>query len=288
MADCQVSIIIVTHNSQPVLDGCLVALVEATDDLDFELIVIDNNSDSDPTAVVTRYFPNARLLPQAKNRGFGAACNEGAAVARGRHLMFLNPDVVLDRSAIVRLDQTLSQGLRIGAVGGRLRFSDGTFQPTCRRFPTIGNVLFSRGSIIGRIFGRSNRYTLPDFEEPTVVSAVAGTMMMVRADLFRRLKGFDRRFFMYMEDTDLCFRLDRRGFSNLFAPGAGGVHHWAQGSNVGRIRRAWWHHSSLWKYFMKHVPNLFSLVILPVLLLVHLLLVIGLGYRPSREVKHGE
>ena len=144
-------------------------------------------------------------------------------------------------------------------------------------FPTVNNLLFSRGSIFGRIFGGSNRYTLPDSAELTAVPAVAGTMMMVRADLFRRLKGFDRRFFMYMEDTDFCYRLDRRGFSNLFAPGAGGIHAWATGSNVGRIKRAWWHHSSMWKYFMKHVPNLFSLVVLPAFLTINLLLVIAFG-----------
>ncbi len=202
--------------------------------------------------------------------------------------MFLNPDVVPDGASIVRLDHALRQGQKIGAVGGRLRFPDGAFQATCRRFPTISNLLFSRGSIAGRLIGRSTRYTLPDFDEPTIVPAVAGTMMMVRADLFRRLKGFDPRFFMYMEDTDLCYRLDRRGFSNRFVPGAGGVHNWAEGSDVGRIRRACWHHSSLWKYFLKHVPTLFSFLVLPALLLVHLALVVLFGRRLGGEAERGE
>jgi hypothetical protein len=288
VADCQVSIIIVTHNSRPALDSCLEALSDAAGDLDYELVVVDNHSDNDPTEIATRHFPNARMLLQAENRGFGAACNEGAAIASGRHLMFLNPDVIPDRGSLEQLDQILSRGVRLGAVGGRLRFPDGTFQPSCRHFPTVGNLLFSRGSILGRLLGRSERYTLPDFEELTEVPAVAGTMMMLRADLFRRLDGFDRRFFMYMEDTDLCFRLDRRGFSNVFAPGAGGVHAWTSGSDASRISRACWHHSSLWRYFLKHVPNFFSLLILPVLLMLHLGLVIVFGRRPDQEAKHGK
>jgi GT2 family glycosyltransferase len=202
--------------------------------------------------------------------------------------MFLNPDVVPDPGSIEQLDQILTRGARLGAVGGRLRFPDGTFQPSCRHFPTIGNLLFSRGSILGRLLGRSERYTLPDSEELTAVPAVAGTMMMLRADLFRRFEGFDRRFFMYMEDTDLCFRLDRRGFSNLFAPGAGGVHAWTTGSDASHVQRAWWHHNSLRSYFLKHMPNFVSLLILPVLLMIHLGLVIALGRKPVQEAKHGK
>jgi len=123
------------------------------------------------------------------------------------------------------------------------------------------------------------RYTLPDYAEPTDVPAVAATMMMVRRDLFVRMRGFDERFFMYLEDTDLCLRLHRRGFRNCYLPSAGAMHMWACGSTAGRIRRTYYHHEAVWKYFLKHLPNVFSLVILPMLLLLHLGLALLFGAR---------
>ena len=101
---------------------------------------------------------------------------------------------------------------------------------------------------------------------------MAGTMVMVRRELFERLGGFDERFFLYMEDTDLSKRALDAGYVNLFVPGAGGVHGLGQGSSIGRWRRSRHQAVSVWKYFLKHHPNGFSVIVLPVLLLVNLLL----------------
>jgi GT2 family glycosyltransferase len=71
---------------------------------------------------------------------------------------------------------------------------------------------------------------------------------------------------MYMEDTDLSLRLHQAGYVNLFVPSAGAVHYWGEGGRQGRVRRLWRHHMSVWKYFLKHYPNGFSVILLPVLL----------------------
>ena len=287
MAACQVSIITVTHNSESVLPDFLSCLPAGLGGLTYELIVVDNESDTDPTPAIKAAFPEATIIRRSHNVGFGAACNEGAGLARGEHLLFLNPDVTVDPGALGWLDQALRRDLRAGAVGGRLRFPDGTFQPTCRRFPTVSNMIFSRGSALGKLFRVNTRYTLPDYETMTEVPAVAATMMMIRRDLFRRLRGFDRSFFMYMEDTDLCQRLVRRRRTNYFVPAAGGVHRWAEGGRAGRMRRAWWHHNSVWKYFIKHVPNAFSLVILPLFLTLNWLLILVVGSRQGGDRSDG-
>ncbi|MCX6834819.1 MAG: hypothetical protein NTW07_06755, partial [candidate division Zixibacteria bacterium] len=125
--------------------------------------------------------------------------------------------------------------------------------------------------------------TLPDFRETTEVPAVAATMTMVRRALFAEAGGFDKRFFMFMEDTDLSLRLHQLGHRNLFTPTAGGVHHWGKGARAGRTRRAYYHHVSLWKYFLKHFPNGFSVMLLPVLLLANFLLVTILSTRGARS-----
>ena len=277
MATPLVSIIIVTHNSKAVLEDCLRSLPGAATGLECEVIVVDNASLSDPTALVHACDPTAAVLRNTRNLGFAAACNQGARAAQSRHVVFLNPDLRLDPGAVERLYAALSRDVRAGVVSGRLRHPDGSFQPSCREFPTVSNMIFSRGSLLGRLLGGRARYTLPDYTEPTEVPAVAATMMMIRRDLFLRMGGFDERFFMYLEDTDLCLRLHRRGYHNYYLPGAGAVHLWACGSTTGRVRRVYYHHEAVWKYFLKHVPNGFSLVILPLLLLMNMGLVLSFG-----------
>jgi GT2 family glycosyltransferase len=229
-------------------------------------------------------MPRAQLVLNAENRGFARACNAGAAKADGEYLLFLNPDVRLDEGAVEALTATARSDVLAGAVGARLRYADGRFQATCRKLPTVGNMVFSRGSFTGRLFGGGHIYTLPDYPDTTQVPALAATVMLLKAGVFRRMRGFDERFFMYMEDTDLCCRLHRSGRRNYFVPYAGGVHGWGEGSDAGRIRRQWFHHNSVWKYFLKHLPNGFSVFILPVFLTINFLLVVllegvGVGRR---------
>ncbi len=269
------SVIVVIHNSLPALVDCLEALKQAVRELSFELIVIDNNSSDSGTRAVTECFPESRIVENSTNRGFAAACNQGAKEASGEYLLFLNPDVQIDPGAAGSLVAAAGATERVGLVSGRLRNPDGSFQATCRRFPTIRNMIFSRGSAVSRLFGAgrsSERYTLPDSTETIEVPAVAATMVMIERELFHKLQGFDERFFMFMEDTDLSIRLHQTEYCNLFVPSAGGVHSWGAGSDTGRIRRLWYHHLSVWKYFLRHFPNGFSVLLLPLLLAVNLCL----------------
>jgi len=284
----RLSIIIVTHNSHQVLDRCLAALPEAVGAWEWELIVVDNASDETMEPIVRGRFPQALYLSCVQNTGFAAACNLASKDAAGEFLCFLNPDVIADPDSLATLCQVAARDIKIGAVGARLRFPDGAFQATCRKFPNVFNILFSRGSVLSRLVPGARVYTLSDCSELTRVPALAATMMVIRRGLFHRVRGFDNRFFMYMEDTDLCYRLHRRGYTNLFVPAAGGVHAWATGSSAGRVRRAWLHHQSVWKYFLKHLPNGFSVLILPVLLSFNLLLTVVFGRRQKSSPPTGE
>jgi GT2 family glycosyltransferase len=154
-----------------------------------------------------------------------------------------------------------------------MRFPDGTFQATCRKLPHFKNMLYSRGSIFSKILGNGHHYTLPDYDETTPIPAAAGTMMMIRNQLFKELGGFDKRFFMYMEDVDLCCRLSLQGYINYFVPSAGGVHLWGKGSRAGKFKRNLLHHYTLWKYFIKHHPSIRSYLLLPFILSLNLLLI---------------
>lgn len=279
----QVSVIVVVHNSLPLIIDCLKSLAEADSFENCQLIVVDNNSSDQSASEVRRMSPDTTILSNKKNRGFAAACNQGAEYATGEYLLFLNPDLEIDRNAITELLNTAATEEKPGAVTGRLRFPDGRFQANCRDFPTPANLFLSRGAALSRFFS-SKGYSMNDATDIVRVPAVAGTMLLIKRELFNKLGRFDRRFFMYVEDTDLCYRLEQAGYVNYYNPKAGAIHNWEQGSSAGRIRRAWYHHWSIWKYFLKHQANGFSLILLPLLLLINLLLVIILpGARQGRR-----
>lgn len=271
----QVSVIIVTHNSLPVLADCLEALGAAVRNLSHEVIIVDNASVDGSVDEAARLFPRAAFLKNERNCGFARACNRGAETASGEFILFLNPDLVIDPEAVAVLVAEARDRPEAGLISGRLRHADGSFQPTCRRFPTITNMVFARGSAVSRLLRQDEsgdaRYTLPDYRETTEVPAVAATMVLVRRELFAQVGGFDNRYFMYMEDTDLSLRLKQAGRVNVFVPGAGGVHHWGRGGRAGRLTRLRRHHMSIWKYFLKHFPNGFSVILLPLLLALNFL-----------------
>ena len=276
----RVSIIIVAHNSESVLPKCLHSVRAATAGGDHQVIIVDNDSHDNTRATVAELYPDALVLTQKRNLGFARACNVAAAAANGSYLLFLNPDVEMDSDALRVLRDTIEAEPRAGLVSARLRFPDGRFQPSCRKLPTLRNLLFSRGSFLGALAsgGRAGAYTLGDYTMVAEVPAVAGTMFMVRSERFRELGGFDTRFFMYMEDTDLSRRMQRAGYINLFVPGAGGVHRWGASSPTGRLRRKWYHHRSVWQYFRKRGRPLTVWLVLPVCLTVNYVLTVLFGW----------
>jgi len=253
----RVSIIIVTYNSLPQLKELLASIEVYPPRGGFETIVVDNAS-ADDTAQWCLYAPlDLRLVINHENRGFAAAANFGANMARGEFLLFCNPDLrwlspVADHLADFMIGTPDCQ-----AATARLVSPDRSFQPNCRRFPTHTNILFSRGSPLHRIFLSPRgvfEYTLPDYPGPTRVDAASATCLLIPRIIFEQVKGFDERFFMFAEDTDLCRRLADLGGQTWFVPSAAAIHHWG-GSSHDLHAVSGYHISSIKKYFLKHYPR---------------------------------
>ncbi|MBU0984552.1 MAG: glycosyltransferase, partial [candidate division Zixibacteria bacterium] len=168
-----ISIIIVTHNSLTSLRGCLATLARAEAIDTCELILVDNASSDCTPDDLARLWSGARVVSLPENTGFASACNTGADLARGDYLLFLNPDVQVDSDALTKLVAAADATGDGGLISARLRNPDGTFHATSRNFPTLGNLLFSRGSILSQFLGsridKRGKYTLPDIREITEV-----------------------------------------------------------------------------------------------------------------------
>jgi len=182
-----ISLIVVTYNSATLLPDFFAAL-ETTRDAAYEVLVIDNcSSDGTPQLVAERY-PQARLLANAENVGFGRACNQGARVVRGELLVFLNPDVIVTPGWLAIPARHMREYPDAGII--------------CPTTLDIGEKRSGTGS------DRYSQSPIPNPQSPAVAATatVPGCAMMVRRATWEQLGGFDERFFLYWEDTELCWR----------------------------------------------------------------------------------
>lgn len=218
-----VSVVVVNWNAGATLGACLASLA-ADDTRGREVILVDNASTDDSATVARAAHPALRVVETGANLGFAGGANAGAAVARGDVLVFLNPDARVAPGAIAALTDALHLVPGAGIAGGGLRDERGRWQPGAARFAPVPHLLLD--TTLGRLASRGRRASCR-------VDWVYGTFMAVRRDLFRQLGGFDRRYFMYGEDLDLCYRASRLGVRTIHVPEACAVH----GANVSAAQR---------------------------------------------------
>jgi N-acetylglucosaminyl-diphospho-decaprenol L-rhamnosyltransferase len=228
-----VTAVVVSYNVAPLLERCLASLRRARAELqaeggDLELVVVDNASADGSAALVRARFPEATLLANRRNRGFGAACNQGAAAGGGGPVLFLNPDAEVTPGALPALLDRLRRTPRAAVVGPRLVYADGRPQPTRRRFPTLGVLFLESTPLEWRRPGWDalRRYRAADLPETAgPVDWLSGACLLVRMAAFEEVAGFAPPFFMYFEEVDLARRLSGRGWETWYEPAAAVIHH---------------------------------------------------------------
>jgi GT2 family glycosyltransferase len=168
----------------------------------------------------------------------------------------MNADVDLSPDCIRRFQERLEFLPGLGIVAPRLLSPDGTAQPSCRRFPTHGSLLWSRGSPVGRLLRPTpTSYRVPEPMTFTLVDVVAGACLAVRQEVWHELQGMDERFFLYAEDTDFCRRAKQSGWLVGYDPAITVNHEWGASTRHSRRRAHKAHAASLSLYFRKHHPQ---------------------------------
>ncbi len=205
----KVSIIVVNYHSEDLVKSLQESLKKQKVDFDFEFLVEDNT---------------------VNNRGFGTANNAAAEKARGQYLLFLNPDIqLIQPDSLQQLINYLDQHPHVAVLGPRLIDKEGRYQWSADFVPTIRQLItdkplayiykkFGSNPIVANILSRlSVRY---DFKHPHCeIDWVSGAAMLVRREAFDLVRGFDPKFFMYLEDIDLCLRIKAAGYQICYWPG---------------------------------------------------------------------
>lgn len=258
------SIIIVNYKSRSKIEKCLSSIYqESLEPIRFEVIVIENNSGDSLFDLQEKY--NFKLISSNKNLGMGGGNNLGIVEARANTILVLNPDTYISASAIKILLNRLNSDDKIGLIGPKLINSDKTLQYSCARFPSFF-VPILRRTFLGKYFKKTrDNFLMTDFDHESSIEVdwLMGSCLMFRksfpnnsGDLFR--PRFDKRYFMYFEDIDLCREIKKNGKKVVYEPSAVVVHDHARQSAKNpwyialfKDKITWIHISSWMKYFAK-------------------------------------
>lgn len=218
------SICIVNWNTEAQLKECLQSIYGGTRGISYEVFVVDNASADGSVEMVRNHFPEVCLIANRENRGFAAANNQAIRLAKGRHMIFLNPDTVINDNALTTMVRFMDDHPEGAAIGPKLLNTDGSVQHSIRRFPSFSIALHSN-TILGRLLlfrRRVEDYKMTDFSFDRVleVDATSGAALMVRKDVLDEVGPMDEGYFMFIEELDLCQRIRGKGHRIYFVPDA--------------------------------------------------------------------
>jgi GT2 family glycosyltransferase len=249
-----VAAVVVSHGHAAELRELLPALRPQVD----ELVVVENAPGSVEDAP-----EGTRVLQNARPYGFAANANRGIAETSGDYVLVANPDAVPEPEAVAKLVAHADAHPRCGVAGPLMLYPDGSWQPSRRRFPTVGGTLVRRTPL--RLVVRPLRWQRAHYllderpSEPVQADWMLGAFLLLRRSMLDELGGFDDGFRLYGEDIDLCYRAAKAGWERWYVPAAV-VHHGYERTTDRRFltRRTLWHWRGILRFVRKHPERLLA------------------------------
>jgi N-acetylglucosaminyl-diphospho-decaprenol L-rhamnosyltransferase len=240
--------VVVNYNAASDLVTCVASLRANGVD---PVIVVDNGSTDGSRAALAAADPAAKWVDAGANLGYGGGANAGAAHVSDSDLLVCNPDVILDAGAVDALSARLLEDPRLGIVGPTVRNPDESVYPSARQFPDLVDAVGH--GLLGMVAPRNRftrRYRMLDWDHasPADVDWVSGACLLARRQAWDEVGGFDRAYFMYLEDVDLCWRIRRRGWAVGYEPAAAVTHVQGVSTNLHPYRMIAQHHRSMWRF----------------------------------------
>ncbi|MEA3398757.1 MAG: glycosyltransferase family 2 protein [Patescibacteria group bacterium] len=224
-----ISIIILNYKSRGLTLNCLESIKEADfRNLKYEIIVVDNNSEDSIGEILNWQYPDIKFIQNDKNLGMGAGNNVGVRQAQGKYIVIMNPDTISFGDTFSLLHGYMENNSAAG-VAGPLQFSpDKTIQASCFRWPGLMAPVYRRTFIGKYKFAQKDldSYLMKDFDHKSerTVDWLLGSFLFIRSKALDKIGLFDDRFFMYLEDTDLCRRFWQNGWQVIYYPAAKIIH----------------------------------------------------------------
>lgn len=258
----KLSITIVNYNQKYFPRLCVEALKKSKTDFEFEIIICDNNSVDESLDYLKKAAEKGdiKLVEPGKNLGYGAGHNFAAKEANGKYILILNTDITVEHDTLQKMVDYLDAHKDVGMLGPKLVYHNGEVQKSCRRHFNFGD-LFIKRTFLRKMWPfkkRYEKYIMEDFNHRSTqdVDLITGAFMMIPRDLYEQVRGFDERYFLFMEDFDLCRKIEMAGKKIIYYPEAVATHYHkrlSDGNFLGLIFKkvSWLHLSSAIKYHWK-------------------------------------
>ncbi len=258
----KLSIVIVNYNQKYFPRICLESLAKSKVNFEYEVVVCDNNSDDESLDFLKEAAKKKliTLVEPGKNIGYGAGNNLAAKKAKGKYILILNEDITVEPDTLQKLVDYLEKHQEIGILAPKLIYHNGEIQPSCRRNFSLLD-LFIKRSFLKHIWPfkkRYKRFLMEDYNHKSVqeVDLVTGAFMLMPKDLFDKIGGFDERYFLFMEDFDLCKKVQLTGKKVVYYPEVTAIHYHkrlSEGSFLKLVlnKISWIHLISAIKYHWK-------------------------------------
>ncbi len=251
MENYTVSGCIVTYNSREKIAPTIKSVLEMTKGVPFKLFIVDNASTDGTADFIEGAFPEVTVIRSKGNDGFGAGHNQVIPYLTSKYHAVINPDILLRDDAISALCALAEKDEKIGLLSPQIRFEDGRLQMLGKKNPTVrylGDHFFHKGDEPSKTM---IDYCMLDKEgdDPFEITNATGCFMFFRTAVFKELKGFDERFFMYLEDCDIARRTAEK-YKALHVPSVTVYHLWERESKR-NYKILLIHITSILKYFLK-------------------------------------
>ena len=251
-----ISVAIVSYNSSLMLYESVRSILDFAGDIEYEIIIVDNNSSDDSVESIKDSFPDVLVIENNNNLGFSKAVNQAFKASSGDYFFLLNPDAKLISIIFPGMLAFFRSHPEAGIIAPRIAFPDNSLHLSARRFITLfGAVLdvlqihfYFPKNIVAKRFNYGN------WKHDTIreVDWVTGAALMTKRETFLDCGMLDERFFMYFEDMDHCMSVRKKGYTIYFCPQFSVVHHHAKGGSDKLPVRNVDYYISLNRYLYKH------------------------------------
>jgi N-acetylglucosaminyl-diphospho-decaprenol L-rhamnosyltransferase len=251
------AVCIISYNTCESLRSCLQSVIFNNAS---EIWVVDNHSSDGSQEMVRAEFPTVELVEVENNIGYGAAADLAISLSDTPYILLLNSDTILKSNALDKLSEYLDKNPRVGIVGPRITNVDGTLQPSCFPMPTPLHIFFDvsqLNQLINHIPSiREQNYRTWSHNHNRAVPWVQGSALAVRRKAYDAAGGFDKAFFMYYEEVDLCYRMSNAGWGIHFSPVTEVTHIGAISTNQSWAKMELQYYKSLALFYRKHYSGL--------------------------------
>lgn len=259
------SVIIVTWNSENEINACVESVINNSKTLSAELIIIDNNSSDKTFQLINKInYSNLQTYKNESNPGYTKAVNQGISYSKGKHILLLNPDAVLTEGSLDIMNKFLADSSEYCASAPLVLNEDGSVQYSVRGFPTYW-TMFSEFSLLAYIFPNSKLFgkwkmKYFDYSKDADVWQPMAAVLMIKKSVLNEMSNMDERFVMFFNDVDLCRRIIDKGCKIRLLTGAKVIHEHGTSINKDRIRMIKIWNKDCYQYFEKHHHNLLLLL----------------------------